>query len=303
MSAGRVSRGDRPEPTGSRRASTWPVRSPTPDEFVTGVVDLLDGEPLLADPTSRRLLARSTAEVLDVRLQVPESSFLRQWLLAFVDECARHAGGFDALCVALARLDRGGRVSRAVRALVDAVRVGDTSQVGDAPAVSAPADTPGAEGARRVVADPRHPAAGSLEPAGSGPAEARGVTARAQGVAGGAVPSAGRGPEPLGPEPLAPREVTELAVIYAEPARARRLLRAAGLPVERHPYFTVDSQSFWTAVSDLLASGALADGRTRLLTEAAAEYPSNTVFAGTPAVERSHRAASPEPPPPSQPLS
>nr|MDT0667118.1 hypothetical protein [Micromonospora sp. DSM 115978] len=93
------------------------------------MVDLLEREALVADRISRDMLAAFTGDLLGGPLQVPEAAFRRQWLLAFVRECARHDGGLQAMVEALGRLDGHGRVHVAVAALVE--QNGDVAQTGE----------------------------------------------------------------------------------------------------------------------------------------------------------------------------
>ncbi|SQE00736.1 effector-associated domain EAD1-containing protein [Parafrankia sp. BMG5.11] len=88
------------------------------DELVSAIVDLLDREQLLAEPVSRSLLLRLTDAELGCQLQVSQLPFRRQWLFAFVGECAAQDGGLAALVSAIGRMDGRGRVHRAVDLLV-----------------------------------------------------------------------------------------------------------------------------------------------------------------------------------------
>jgi Effector-associated domain 2/Effector-associated domain 1 len=189
-----------------------------PDELIEAIVEILDREPLFTEPASRSLLARLTGNQLGFAPQIPQVPYRRQWLLAFVMECAAAADGLAALTSAVGRMDGRGRVYRALDLLV--------------------------RGA-------------------SGPAAATPVTVV---------------PQPASP-PFAEAEITALGEAYSEPAAARRLLARAGLPYGRHPRAERNGEAFWTEVNRLLVDGAFPDGRTRILREAARDYPASRWFA------------------------
>ncbi|WP_256790102.1 effector-associated domain EAD1-containing protein [Frankia sp. AvcI1] len=212
------------------------------DGIVEAVVDILDAEPLFAEPASLSMLARMTGKRLGYPLQVPSVPFRRQWLLAFVAECAANEGGLDALATVVGRMDGRGRVSRAVDRLVR----GTGKRTAAADGRFAAADEPAAAAAGRR---PKPPFPG---PAFPGPApEATGLTVD---------------------------EATALADVYSDPAAARRLLTRAGLPDRHQPRPQQSSQAFWSEVNRLVTDGAFPAGRACILREAAADYPANPWF-------------------------
>jgi len=80
-------------------------------------------------------------------------------------------------------------------------------------------------------------------------------------------------------EPLSASEIRALARVFHDPGKARRLLRAAGFPVEESPAWgTLSPSAFWTAISELLEGGILDAGRARILEAAAEVFPANPVF-------------------------
>ncbi|ONH55480.1 hypothetical protein CcI49_28580 [Frankia sp. CcI49] len=85
-------------------------------------------------------------------------------------------------------------------------------------------------------------------------------------------------------EGLSDDEIDALAGAFFEPVAARHLLESAGLDRADHPGWET-ARIFWGEVSRLLGSGAVPDGRRRLLAEAAAAYPANEVFAATGATD------------------
>ncbi len=86
--------------------------------IVEAVVEVLDAEPLFAEPASLSMLALLTGRQLGLPLQVPSVPFRRQWLLAFVSECAATDGGLDAMASVVGQMDGRGRVYRVVDSLV-----------------------------------------------------------------------------------------------------------------------------------------------------------------------------------------
>ncbi|WP_239333891.1 effector-associated domain EAD1-containing protein [Frankia sp. CiP3] len=121
-------------------------------------------------------------------------------------------------------------------------------------------------------------AVGQLEP----DSPAAGVLRRLSDAAG--EPAVTRAPAPAQPRPerFTDAEVSELASVFYQAHTARQLLAAAGLPAGRQPVWSValTSREFWTEVDVLLAAGALADGRRRVLAAAARIFPANPVFTG-----------------------
>jgi len=80
-------------------------------------------------------------------------------------------------------------------------------------------------------------------------------------------------------EELSERELAELARVFASACSAVQLLDRAGLSRARQPVFQQSYPlMFWREVSLEIAAGALADGRRRILAEAARDYPRNRVF-------------------------
>lgn len=77
---------------------------------------------------------------------------------------------------------------------------------------------------------------------------------------------------------LSEREVVALADAFADRTEARALLEESGLPPRYHPFSAPDSHAFWNEVATLVSQGALADGRRRILAEAARRYPGSEVF-------------------------
>ncbi|CAO5187644.1 conserved hypothetical protein [Frankia sp. AiPs1] len=105
------------------------------DGIVEAIVEVLAAEPLLEQSVSRHLLVARTGRRLGLPLQIPEIPLRRQWLLAFVAECAMTHNGLAAMTLTIGQLEGRGRVYRAVVDLVD--RLGRARQVTDAPAPSA----------------------------------------------------------------------------------------------------------------------------------------------------------------------
>lgn len=83
-------------------------------------------------------------------------------------------------------------------------------------------------------------------------------------------------------------EVNELAEAFSTQVSAAQLLEYAGLDRSRMPAWQAESAtSFWAQVSALLSAGILVDGRSRILQQAAATYPGNSVFAAASGGRRS----------------
>jgi len=70
---------------------------------------------------------------------------------------------------------------------------------------------------------------------------------------------------------LTAAEIGDLADEFPTPELASRVLEAAGLPPGRHPRWQVGTaRQFWNEVANLIAHGALADGRANLVAAVAA---------------------------------
>ena len=77
---------------------------------------------------------------------------------------------------------------------------------------------------------------------------------------------------------LSAAEVAAFAEVFPDLASARPVLTAAGVAAGRVPWAGTDAYGFWSAVSSLLASGLIGDGRVALCAAALELFPANPVF-------------------------
>ena len=74
-------------------------------------------------------------------------------------------------------------------------------------------------------------------------------------------------------------EVEAFADAFPDVVSAGQVLTAAGVPARRHPsWAATDASAFWSAVSDLLANGAVKNGPAGLFAAALVMFPTNPVF-------------------------
>lgn len=78
--------------------------------------------------------------------------------------------------------------------------------------------------------------------------------------------------------PLTRDEVDALVEAYGDLGRARQVVSRAGLGRGRQPADPATTELFWDEVVEALNNGAVRDGRRRLLTEAALEFPDHPVL-------------------------
>ncbi len=192
------------------------------DRIVDAVVNILDDEPLFAEPASLSMLARMTGRQLGFPLQVPSVSFRRQWLLAFVAECAATDGGLAAMASVVGRMEGRGRVYRSVDVLVRAAAGRSAAADGQRPKppFPGPASTSLTVGEATALADVY-----------SDPAAARRLLARA------GLPHR-RQPRPERSSEAFWSEVNRLVTEGAFPDGRVRILRAAAADYPANPWFS-----------------------------------------------------------------